>query len=205
MCPAVRQVQTALSVWVWCLRQGVCAASPLPANPLQSHSTTFLLGPLVFLQVFRATWRETEVAIKVLHTSGLTLTLDKLRQVQGVVGGCEDGWETWFVWYAAVELAQSAYQQSWEVHPNSLQHGEDVLIQRLHTSRAEQCEAACVPLHTSSANLLQEAGMLASLRHPNCVSIIGVTLEPPCIVSEYCARGGVALHSLYCALWQPAC
>lgn len=77
------------------------------------------------------------MAIKVLHTSGLTLTLDKLRQVQGVAGGCEDGWDNFFVLYAAVELAQSAYEQSWAVHPSSLQHGEAVLIQRLHACRAE--------------------------------------------------------------------
>ena len=37
--------------------------------------------------------------------------------------------------------------------------------------------------------LLQESGMMASLRHPNIVSVLGVVTSPPCLVSEYCARG----------------
>ena len=38
---------------------------------------------------------------------------------------------------------------------------------------------------------LQEAGMMASMRHPNVVMYLGVCLQPPCVVTEYCARGSL--------------
>lgn len=39
--------------------------------------------------------------------------------------------------------------------------------------------------------MLQEAGMMASMRHPNVVMYLGVCLQPPCVVTEYCARGSL--------------
>ena len=39
--------------------------------------------------------------------------------------------------------------------------------------------------------LLQEASLLASLRHPNVVNFMGVCHEPPCIVTEFCSRGSL--------------
>lgn len=38
---------------------------------------------------------------------------------------------------------------------------------------------------------VQEAGMMASMRHPNVVMYLGVCLQPPCVVTEYCARGSL--------------
>lgn len=35
----------------------------------------------------------------------------------------------------------------------------------------------------------QEAAMMASLRHPSIVMYLGVCLDPPAVVTEYCARG----------------
>ncbi len=32
---------------------------------------------------------------------------------------------------------------------------------------------------------------MAALRHPNVVLFMGVCLEPPCVVSEWCARGSL--------------
>jgi serine/threonine protein kinase len=37
----------------------------------------------------------------------------------------------------------------------------------------------------------QEAGMMAAMRHPNVVLYLGVCLDPPCVVTEYCARGSL--------------
>lgn len=31
-----------------------------------------------------------------------------------------------------------------------------------------------------------------SLRHPNCVQLMGTCLAPPCLVTEYCQRGSLA-------------
>ena len=42
-----------------------------------------------------------------------------------------------------------------------------------------------------SLMILQEAGMMASLRHPNVVMYLGVCMEPPCVITEYCARGSL--------------
>ncbi|EFN51103.1 hypothetical protein CHLNCDRAFT_14990, partial [Chlorella variabilis] len=39
---------------------------------------------------------------------------------------------------------------------------------------------------------LQEAGLLAALRHPNVVNFLGVCHLPPCILTEYCSRGSLA-------------
>ena len=32
---------------------------------------------------------------------------------------------------------------------------------------------------------------MASLRHPNIVLFLGVSLEPPCMLTEFCARGSL--------------
>jgi hypothetical protein len=41
------------------------------------------------------------------------------------------------------------------------------------------------------AALAQEAGLMASLRHPNIVQFMGMCTLPPCVVTEYCARGSL--------------
>ena len=47
------------------------------------------------------------------------------------------------------------------------------------------CPAPSLNLQSSKkffAFLLQEAGMMVNLRHPNCVQYLGVCLEPPCLL-----------------------
>jgi serine/threonine protein kinase len=39
--------------------------------------------------------------------------------------------------------------------------------------------------------LQREAGMMASLRHPSIVMYLGVCLEPPAVITEYCGRGSM--------------
>lgn len=41
-------------------------------------------------------------------------------------------------------------------------------------------------------SLEKEAAMMATLRHPNVVMYLGICLEPPCVVTEYCARGSLS-------------
>jgi serine/threonine protein kinase len=38
---------------------------------------------------------------------------------------------------------------------------------------------------------VQEAGVMASMRHPHIVSFMGVCTAPPAIVTEYCERGSL--------------
>ena len=40
------------------------------------------------------------------------------------------------------------------------------------------------------ASVLQ-VNIMAALRHPNIVLFMGVCLDPPCVVSEWCARGSL--------------
>jgi hypothetical protein len=37
--------------------------------------------------------------------------------------------------------------------------------------------------------LCKEVDILSNLRHPNVVMFMGVCLQPPCVVTEYCALG----------------
>ncbi|EFN52529.1 hypothetical protein CHLNCDRAFT_36848 [Chlorella variabilis] len=39
--------------------------------------------------------------------------------------------------------------------------------------------------------LQKEAGLMASLRHPNVVLFLGVCASPPAVVTEYCSRGSL--------------
>jgi len=41
------------------------------------------------------------------------------------------------------------------------------------------------------AKLREEAGLMASLRHPNIVQFMGLCTLPPCVVTEYCAKGSL--------------
>ena len=36
-----------------------------------------------------------------------------------------------------------------------------------------------------------QVSIMASLRHPNVVMFMGLCLQPPCIVTEFCARGSL--------------
>ena len=64
----------------------------------------------------------------------------------------------------------------------------------LHT---EQCDPWLSGLLQSDTSItpgmcfLQEAGMMASMRHPNVVMYLGLCMDPPCVVTEYCARGSL--------------
>eukprot|EP00884_Botryococcus_braunii_P001879 jgi/Botrbrau1/11692/Bobra.0195s0023.1 len=55
---------------------------------------------------------------------------------------------------------------------------------------------------SSWRSLHREVNILASLRHPNIVMFMGVCLDPPCLITEWCARGSLA-DILQKALTQP--
>ena len=46
--------------------------------------------------------------------------------------------------------------------------------------------------HPIYESLQKEAAMMASLRHPAIVMYLGVCLDPPCVVTEFCARGSLS-------------
>jgi serine/threonine protein kinase len=105
--------------------------------PIMYRELTFLkqIGEGSFGRVYMARWRETTVAVKVLHRqSGDHLDDDDLP--------------------------------------------------------LDPCPSAGSPdpiLHA----LQKEAGIMASVRHPNVISYLGVCAEPACIVTEYCSKGSL--------------
>ena len=47
------------------------------------------------------------------------------------------------------------------------------------------------PLQPGHRAALLQVNIMAALRHPNIVLFMGVCLDPPCVVSEWCARGSL--------------
>lgn len=67
-----------------------------------------------------------------------------------------------------------------------------LLVAGLNASHltADSLTPPCRPPSTLHYPPEQEAAMMASLRHPSIVMYLGVCLDPPAVVTEYCARGG---------------
>ncbi|PRW44985.1 Serine threonine- kinase CTR1 [Chlorella sorokiniana] len=55
----------------------------------------------------------------------------------------------------------------------------------------EEAEEALEAARKMVGQLDGEAGLMASLRHPNCVPFFAVCHNPPCIVTDYCSCGGL--------------
>ena len=62
------------------------------------------------------------------------------------------------------------------------------ILERDAHSREAQAASSMRELLTE---LQREAGLMATLRHPNVVMFLGVCTEPPCVVTEFCARGSM--------------
>ncbi len=57
--------------------------------------------------------------------------------------------------------------------------------------RAKCKDTKCERCGLTLCGRAQEAGMMAAMRHPNIVLYLGVCSDPPCVVTEYCARGSL--------------
>lgn len=58
------------------------------------------------------------------------------------------------------------------------------------------CRSATKQGQTTAQRLLveeltRESTLMAALRHPNIVLFLGISLEPPCMLTEFCARGSL--------------
>ncbi len=131
-------------------------------------------------QVYLATWKGTPVAVKVLDddqgdalaTLGSPV-LDKLRAVRG--GGEERG---------QLKMRLGGVVPAFNHELSRPQFRADMGCD----SNCTPAENDLVPTHWHAA---QEAGVMASMRHPNIVSFMGVCTAPPAIVTEYCERGSL--------------
>ncbi len=59
----------------------------------------------------------------------------------------------------------------------------------LHRSTSQQGQSTAQRLLIEE--LTKESSLMASLRHPNIVLFLGVSLDPPCMLTEFCARGSL--------------
>ena len=66
-----------------------------------------------------------------------------------------------------------------------------ILIGLSNTDDEDSPEALMSLSNPMLDDLAKESSMMAALRHPNVVGFLGVCLGPPCIVTEYCARGSL--------------
>lgn len=54
------------------------------------------------------------------------------------------------------------------------------------------CGSSHVHMHQEvHPPLPTQADIMFSLRHPNCVQLMGTVTSPPCLVTEYCGRGSL--------------
>lgn len=90
------------------------------------------------------------------------------------------------------------YLARWNETPVALK----VLVDREAVSAVGPDQALALPSGVLS-KLDEEAGLLASLRHPNCVNFLGVVFSPPAIITEYCTRGSL-MGVLHAARRNPA-
>jgi hypothetical protein len=174
-------------------RHGSGASTHLvDVRPWELRWTDFVirrpLGAGSFGKVYLADLHNTPVAVKVLldaasgdalggdqaGAAALSISSPMLAGLVGVSGRRQGAWGRPF------DRSVAACACSMGV--SGLCAG--LLNGRHQVSGLDACGYACLCA-------LQEAGVLASLRHPNCVAFMGYATFPPCIVTEYCARGSL--------------
>ena len=138
-------------------------------------------------QVFLARLWQTDVAVKVLQpTSGsasLTRPLwEQLQQVGCTIARMSSSGSCLCKRCCMASRALST-TSAWILHAcaNLALPSEE---QRLWPTPPSRC---C--LHP---RVMQEASLLARLRHPCVVQLLAICADPPALVSEYCARGSLA-------------
>lgn len=122
-------------------------------------------------QVYLGRWQQTDVAIKVL------------TEMQNLASKDE------------VTPQDPATLQPWEESDDDCpqqQGGEKrTYAKGLIGVSTSSSDGATVKADSTITTLEREVSIMASLRHPNVVMFMGLCLEPPCIVTEFCARGSL--------------
>ncbi|DBB01412.1 TPA: hypothetical protein ACH3X1_000077 [Trebouxia sp. C0004] len=134
-------------------------------------------------QVYLGKWQETDVAVKVLTE------MQNLSSFEGVHPQDPSNMETWEAHgprprQGGEKTTKGAGltgsdSHGWGSDDDASSIGADPEV----VPSEERQEA----LRT----LEREVSIMAALRHPNVVMFMGLCLEPPCIVTEFCARGSL--------------
>ena len=156
------------------------------------------IGEGSFGKVYLAKWKETTVAVKILSSSTSSSDDDFPTRLPNPL---LQSLEKVCTFYAFGLLAFTCVTQdlsSCGARIRCLFHRtSSITVSSLIVLRLVRPTAS---LRGETA-LLQEASMMAAMRHPNVVLYLGVCLDPPCVVTEYCARGSLndvlkrALHN----------
>lgn len=126
-----------------------------------------------WLQVYLGKWRETNVAVKLLIGD------------DGSVGQAMSPTNP-----LLVNLQRVGVPRHWRC--GALHHGIVCKGQPPHCVCYVSLSAPPHgPLLSPLCSKLQEASILATLRHPNVVQFMGICTAPPCLVLEYCPRGSL--------------
>ncbi|GAB4822570.1 hypothetical protein N2152v2_009616 [Parachlorella kessleri] len=103
----------------------------------------------------------------------------------------------WIIDFDTLELQRQIGEGSFgRVYLATWQHTPVAVKILLNTALDVYSEEAVKQALTLSSpvleNLQKEAALMCSLRHPSIVTFLGVCPVPPCVVTEYCARGSLA-------------
>lgn len=79
------------------------------------------------------------------------------------------------------------YLAKWNETPVAVK----VLIGMANLEDEDAAEKAMTLSNPVLNGLAKESTMMAALRHPNVVGFLGICLSPPCMVTEFCARGSM--------------
>ncbi|GAB4822541.1 hypothetical protein N2152v2_009587 [Parachlorella kessleri] len=104
--------------------------------------------------------------------------------------------KTWTINFDDLELTRKigegsfgrVYLAKWQETPVAVKILLNTGIDVLDADSLKQVLTLSNPL---LINLQKECALLATLRHPNVVGFMGVCAVPPCVVTEYCARGSL--------------
>lgn len=126
---------------------------------------------LVTVQVHLGTWRHTQVAIKVLNGAPDVPTGRSSGSSAQSTGSLE----------ARLQRVRMAPYLSTDALPSYSQQ----LLSGCTLSKPHAWHA----MHYAPP---QEVALIASLRHPNVLSLLAACASPCCLVSEYCSRGSLS-------------
>ncbi|DBA72008.1 TPA: hypothetical protein ACH3X2_010748 [Trebouxia sp. C0005] len=127
--------------------------------------------------VYLGKWQETDVAVKVL------IEMQHLAPDNEVQPQDPATLEPW------INSEEDNHPSQGGTHQKKAANG---LIGLTASTLARNSDPVLNKEETQAIKTLErEVSIMASLRHPNVVMFMGMCVEPPCIITEFCARGSL--------------
>ena len=142
-------------------------------------------------------WRETDVAVKILNSLS-SIGVAEAEESEISMDGAKESVGSGSHESREAERSAPLATLEREVRPAPLLHSRLALHLLCAAPGAEEDPPRCIccwpqqPLPLTGVScLVAQVNIMAALRHPNIVLFMGVCLDPPCVVSEWCARGSL--------------